>query len=81
MVDAAMHRGEVSARFPRLLRKQEVQQIVGLGRTQLDDAVRRGAFPAPIRVTAGGRRVAWLAHEVEAHLELRIAARDRAAAA
>lgn len=82
MLDAThSQRSEAAARIPRLLRKHEVQRIVGLGRTQLDEAVRKGAFPSPIRVVAGGRRVAWLADEIEAHLELRIAARNEGRAA
>jgi prophage regulatory protein len=82
MLDATTtQRGEVSPSTPRLLRKHEVLQIVGLGRTQLDEAVKKGAFPAPIRVIEGGRRVAWLAHEIEAHLKLRIAARNELPAA
>lgn len=61
--------------IPRLLRKDEVLATIGLGRSQLDEAVRRGAFPAPIHVTPGGRRVAWLAQEIEAHIEQQIIAR------
>jgi len=73
MVETPDH---AASRSPlRLLRKQEVLAIVGLGRTQLDEAVKRGAFPAPIRVVEGGRRVGWLSHEIEAHLEQRMASR------
>ena len=56
----------------RLLNRGEVERRVGLQRSALYDAMRRGEFPEPLRVTA--RAVRWSQAEVEAW----IAARPRA---
>lgn len=57
-----------------ILRKNEVLARTGLGHTTLYLLVKQGAFPAPIALSP--RRVGWLAHEVDAWIEARIAARD-----
>lgn len=61
-----------------LMRKNEVLETVHLGRSQFDLAVQRGEFPPPIKITEGGRRVAWIREEVEAYLAARAAARNAA---
>jgi prophage regulatory protein len=48
-------------------------------RVHIDRLEKRGKFPR--RVHLGPGTVAWLAHEVEAWLEARIAARDKDTAA
>jgi len=44
-------------------------------RVTLNRRVRRGEFPAPIRV--GSRNVAWLKNEIDAWQAQRVAQRDR----
>lgn len=41
----------------RFLRLQEVKKLVGMSRSWIYDAIRRGDFPAPVRVSV--RAVAW----------------------
>ena len=53
----------------RILRPREVFVRVGLSRTTLWRAVRRGAFPAPCRLTAN--TVGWRASEVDAWIAAR----------
>jgi prophage regulatory protein len=62
------------------IRKTELLKLLPLGRTQLDAAIKAGQFPAPVKLTDGGRRIAWLEEEIEAWLEARVAARERAMA-
>lgn len=56
----------------RYLRREEVERLVGLGRSSLYRLMRQGAFPTPIRI--GGRAVRWSERELEQWL----AARPRA---
>jgi predicted DNA-binding transcriptional regulator AlpA len=55
------------------------ETLVSLGyvnnRVTLSRRVRRGEFPAPIRV--GSRNVAWLKSEIDAWQAERVALRDR----
>lgn len=44
---------------PRMLRLPAVLAFSGYGRTQLFAAVKRGEFPAPVRLTVSGRAIAW----------------------
>lgn len=46
----------------RILRPRQVSALVGLSRTTLWRAVRRGDFPAPRRLSANA--IGWLASEV-----------------
>jgi predicted DNA-binding transcriptional regulator AlpA len=62
--------------IPRLLRRGEVEKIVGLKRTAIEEAMERGEFPLPVYPTASGRARRWLEDEIKAHQEARIAARD-----
>jgi prophage regulatory protein len=52
---------------------------IRLSKTQLWRLVRAGKFPPPVQITAGGRNC-WLEDEIDAHLESRIAARERGTA-
>jgi prophage regulatory protein len=62
-----------------LLRLPEVKRRVGLGRTSIYEAVARGDFPQPIKLSE--RAVAWPSDAVSRWIEARIAAsRDKAAA-
>jgi prophage regulatory protein len=56
----------------RLLRRRQVEELVGLGRSSIYALVAAGKFPAPIHLTA--RAVAWLEKEVFEWVADRVAA-------
>ena len=56
----------------RILRKPGVAQRVGLGKSTIDQMVRRGEFPAPIRLTPYA--IGWRVEDVDTWL----AERDKA---
>jgi len=56
----------------RLLRRRQVEELVGLRRSALYALVAAGRFPKPIHLTV--RAVAWLENEVFAWIAARIAA-------
>jgi prophage regulatory protein len=60
-----------SARFLRL---PEVLNQIGMSRSSMYDAIKRGDFPAPIPL--GGKSVAWLSTEIETWMASRVAARQ-----
>ena len=62
----------------RLLRRHEVEQLVGLARSSLYAKVARDDFPAPVRI--GLRAVRWRASDVAAWIESRQTARPDTAA-
>jgi prophage regulatory protein len=53
----------------RLLRRPGVQDKVELGRPALYDLIKRGQFPAPIKI---GRSSFWVESEIDSWIELRI---------
>lgn len=57
----------------RLLRRTDVELIVGLGRSSIYAAVKAGTFPAPVHVTQ--RAVAWRKSAIDAWLISRQSAR------
>jgi prophage regulatory protein len=61
-----------------LIRRSELLRMIPLGRTQLAAAIGAGEFPPPIKITEGGRRIAWVREEVDAWIEERKAARRQA---
>ena len=46
----------------RLLRRREVENIVGLGKTSLYKQIQAGVFPQPVQV--GSRAVRWRESEI-----------------
>ncbi|KAA5995418.1 AlpA family transcriptional regulator, partial [Pantoea sp. M_5] len=60
-------------------RLPEVIHVSGLSRSTIYDLISRNAFPA--QVSLGGKNVAWLASEVSAWMNARIAARAQERAA
>ena len=62
-----------------LERLPQVKARVCLGRSEIYRRIAAGNFPAPIKL--GERSSAWVASEVDAYIESRIAARDAKAAA
>jgi predicted DNA-binding transcriptional regulator AlpA len=61
----------------RLLRPQELLKKLRMGRTALDEALKRGGFPLPITIFEGGRALAWDEQEIDDYLEQRFAARKK----
>ena len=55
--------------FPRLMRRPEVEEIVGLSVSSIYRLMSEGAFPRPVRL--GGRAVAWRATDIADWLESR----------
>ncbi len=49
----------------RLLRKEAVMDRIGGGKPRLTEMRLAGIFPQPIKITDGGRAMAWLELEVE----------------
>jgi predicted DNA-binding transcriptional regulator AlpA len=60
----------------RVLRRSELKSVVGLGRTQIDNLIAKGEFPAPIPLSDHGRAVGWFESEILAWQKARLAKRD-----
>lgn len=60
----------------RILRRPEVREFSGKADTQIDDAMKRGEFPRPIKLSDSGRSVGWLMSELIAWRDARVAKRD-----
>ena len=58
--------------LPAILRTPEVLEATGLGRTTIWRMVKRGDFPAPVRLSV--RAVGWRRADVERWIESRPAA-------
>jgi prophage regulatory protein len=54
-----------------ILRKPRVLELIGMKGTWLHEAVKRGDFPAPVKL--GARAVGWRRADVDAWLESRTA--------
>lgn len=59
----------------RLLRLPDVEALVGLRKSSIYDAVKRGDFPAPVKISR--RAVCWPASAVDAWITQRIKAGGR----
>jgi prophage regulatory protein len=53
----------------RILRKPAVAKRVGLGKSTIDQLVRRGKFPRPIRLTPSA--IGWRIEDIDAWLQER----------
>ena len=58
----------------KVVRKKDLHTRIGLRRTAVEELVKLGDFPRPIRV--GKRAVAWLESEIDEWLRARAAERD-----
>jgi predicted DNA-binding transcriptional regulator AlpA len=59
-----------------LWRLPKVLSVVGMGKTQVLEAVAAGTFPPPVQILSTGRAVAWVSTEVLDYVAQRIARRD-----
>lgn len=57
----------------RILRRPEVEALVGMRKTALYQRIQAGEFPRPVPL--GPRAVGWLSHEVMGWIEARAALR------
>lgn len=55
-----------------ILRRSEVERVVGLKRSAIYEMISRGIFPRPVRI--GARAVGWRRRDIRAWLDSRPAA-------
>jgi prophage regulatory protein len=67
-----MNLAQTPTKSERLLRLPLVQDLTGLGRTSIYDAIARGDFPRPAKL---GRVSAWPESEVRRWIDARLAER------
>jgi prophage regulatory protein len=60
----------------RILRRRDVEKLVGLGRSSIYAMMDNGTFPQAIKL--GPRAVGWVEEEIEAWIEEKIETRDNA---
>jgi prophage regulatory protein len=60
----------------RVIRLSELPTYCGLKRTQIDELIRKGEFPAPVKLSDSGRSKGWLEHEIISWQQDRLAKRD-----
>ena len=60
----------------RIIRLRDLPTYVGLQRSQIDELIKRGEFPKPIKLSDSGRANGWLEHELIAWQQERLAKRD-----
>ncbi len=58
----------------RIIRKKKLAEFTGLQRTAIDDLIREGLFPKPIKL--GVRSIGWLEKDINDWQAARIAERD-----
>ena len=59
----------------KIIRFADLQQFTGLRRTQIDELIKIGNFPRPVKLSF--RRKGWLETELIAWQQERIAQRDK----
>ncbi len=60
----------------RIYRKRDLHAVTGLKESRIDELIRNGEFPSPIKLTDGGRASGWLESDLAEWQRGRIAARD-----
>jgi prophage regulatory protein len=60
----------------KLIRRRDLPTFAGLHRTQIEELVKKGEFPKPIKLSDEGRAVAWFEDEIAAWQEARNAKRS-----
>jgi predicted DNA-binding transcriptional regulator AlpA len=71
-----MRKTQTKAGLLRIIRLSELPAYVGLQRTQIDELIKLGEFPRPIKLSESGRSKGWLEQELVAWQQERISARD-----
>jgi prophage regulatory protein len=71
----ANRKNEQEPEMRRILRRRDVQQLVGLGRSSIYSMMEKGTFPQSVKL--GPRAVGWMEDEIEGWIEARVAERDR----
>lgn len=66
-------------KLQRVFRKEDLHEYCGLQRTQINELIRSGRFPAPVPVYPGGRAVIWLEDELVKWQQEMIASRPQRA--
>jgi prophage regulatory protein len=79
-IKALLDRHRVTSRLQRFIRKADLPDFTGLGRTKIYELIRADDFPKPVQVNDAGNMVAWLESELLAWQTERIASRDENAA-
>jgi predicted DNA-binding transcriptional regulator AlpA len=67
---------QAERKLRRLLGVRAVEEATGLKRTALDEAIKRGEVPTPIRPTLSKTSRRWFEDEIIAYQEARAAERD-----
>ena len=49
----------------KLLRRRDVEKVVGLSRSTIYAQMAKGRFPSPVRLTDSGRAVGWRESDIE----------------
>jgi len=70
---------ETFNRGNRILRRREVEHLVGLSRSAIYRRIAEGHFPPPVPI-GEGKAVGWLSGEIEDFVRHCIAAREQKAA-
>lgn len=63
-----MYRALDGTSASRVLSIRDVQRLNSLSRASIYRGIAAGTFPAPIRLTPGGRRVGWREEDIRAWL-------------
>jgi prophage regulatory protein len=61
----------------RLLRLSAVEDVTGMAKPAIYDAMERGVFPKPVPILEGGRAVGWVEEEIIDYIDARIALRNQ----
>ncbi len=69
MTDSIPSQYDGSARPDRILRRPEVETLVGLRRSAIYKAIRDGRFPPPVRISS--QAVGWFESDITAWIKSR----------
>lgn len=69
-----------ASKLNRLFRLSDLPQFVGLRRTQILELMRLGKFPKAIKISDGGRAIAWLESDLIEWQSKRVERRNSTAA-
>ena len=57
--------------IPRLLRFNQVQELIPFSRSYIYNLISQDRFPSPVKLIEGGRGAGWWEHEIRAYVESR----------